>query len=155
VCTCACAIHFMCVMYAGFVLLSFYFALKGLRNIIVCASVSSHNSKTMWPTSPNFLAMARSSSNGIAICYVLLVLRMTSCFMVPIGGQTGMALCTNSVVDAGRGQAAVGKLARKQSCCPGGHEHVTSPGLDCLAKRANKLRAAYILKSRFVETAKQ
>ena len=33
-------------------------------------------------TSPNFLAMARSSSGGVAICYVLPVLWLTTCFNI-------------------------------------------------------------------------
>jgi len=44
------------------------------------------------------MAVARSSSDGVAICYVFPVLRMTSCFHTvgPIGGRTGTALCTTS-----------------------------------------------------------
>jgi len=42
------------------------------------------------------VTVARSSSDGVAMCYVLPVLRITSCFhiMEPIGGRTGTALCT-------------------------------------------------------------
>ena len=67
------------------------------------------------------MAVARPSSDGVAIRFVLPILRMTSCFhtLGPIGRRTGTALCTSSPV------AADG--ARKQSCCPGGHDHVTSP----------------------------
>jgi len=78
-------------------------------------SVCSHNSKTVWPNFANFLctlpvAMARSSSDGIAICYVLPVLQMTLCFhtMGPTGGRTGTALCTSLPVASGGAQAAVG-----------------------------------------------
>jgi len=59
-------------------------------------------------TSPNFsgmlpVAMARCFCHGAAICYVLLVLWMTSCFhtMGPTGGQTGTVLCTRLPVAAG------------------------------------------------------
>jgi len=54
------------------------------------------------------VAVARSSSVGVAKCYVFPVLRMTSCFhtMGPIGGRTGTAF-TSSPVAAGGAQAAV------------------------------------------------
>jgi len=48
-------------------------------------SVRSHNLKTVRPNLTNSLCMlpmavARSSSDGVAICYVVPVLRMTPCF---------------------------------------------------------------------------
>jgi len=51
----------------------------------VCMSVRSHISKKTFHTSGNFLCMlivtgARSFSNDSAICFVLPVLWMTSCF---------------------------------------------------------------------------
>jgi len=55
--------------------------------------------------------VARSSSHGVAIHYVLLVLQMSSCFhiMGPIGGWMGTALSTRlPVVAAGGAQATVG-----------------------------------------------
>jgi len=84
----------------------------------VCLSMCSNNSKTVLPNFTIFVnvavAVARSSSDGIAICYILPVSRMTSCFrnMKPIGGRTGTALCTSSQVAAGGAQAAVGRPAR-------------------------------------------
>jgi len=58
----------------------------------VCLSVRSHNSETPRPNFTEFLRMlpvvvACSSSDSIAICYVFLVLLMTSCFhtMGPTG----------------------------------------------------------------------
>ena len=56
------------------------------------------------------MAVAHSSS---AICYVLLVLRMTSYFHIvgPIGGRMGIALYISSPVAAGGAQATVGRLA--------------------------------------------
>ena len=59
------------------------------------------------------IAVARSSSGGIAIRYVLPVLWMTSCChtMEPIGGQTGMVLCTSLPIATGGAQAAVGRPA--------------------------------------------
>jgi len=59
------------------------------------------------------MAMALSSSDGIAIHYILPVLRMTSCFhtMGLIGRWTGTVLCTSFLVAAGGAQAAVGRLA--------------------------------------------
>jgi len=55
----------------------------------ICYSLSvySHNLKTTWPNFTNFLrvlpvAVARSSSDGVVICYVLPVLWMTSCFHI-------------------------------------------------------------------------
>jgi len=67
----------------------------------VYVSVCQHASlETVRPNSTIFLCMlpvavARSFSDGVAICYVLPVLQMTSCFrtMGPKGGQTGTALC--------------------------------------------------------------
>jgi len=72
--------------------LVYYFAPIGLRSIVmtmsvcrcVCLSVRWHNSKTTRPNFTTFLcmlpvAMARSSSDGVAIRYVLPVLRMTAC----------------------------------------------------------------------------
>jgi len=49
------------------------------------------------------VALSQSCSDGVAICYVLSVLWMTSCFhtMGLIGGRTGTALCTSSSVAAG------------------------------------------------------
>jgi len=79
----------------------------------VCLSVRSHNSKTMLPNFTKFfvhmltVAVARSFSNGGAICYVLPVLRVTSCFhiMRPVGGRTGTALCSSPApVDVAAGQ---------------------------------------------------
>ena len=57
----------------------------------VCLSVRSHNSK---PAQPNFtellqmlpVAVARSSSDGVAISYVLPVSWMTSCFHTMANG---------------------------------------------------------------------
>jgi len=59
------------------------------------------------------VALARFSSDGVAICYVLPVLRMTSCFhtMGPMGGRMGKALCTTSSVAAGGSQAVVSRPA--------------------------------------------
>jgi len=59
----------------------------------VCLSVRPHNSKTAQPNFTNFsacnvpVAMASSSSYGVAIRRVLPVLRMTSCFHTvgPVG----------------------------------------------------------------------
>jgi len=54
--------------------------------VSVCLSVRSHNSKTTWPNFANFyarcmrVAVARFSSDGVAIRYALPILRMTSCF---------------------------------------------------------------------------
>jgi len=47
--------------------------------------VCLHNLKTTWSNLTNFfcmlpIALARSTSGRVAICYVLPVLRMTSCF---------------------------------------------------------------------------
>jgi len=88
----------------------------------VCLSVCLSTRITQKPcgrTSPNFLCMLpvaviRLSSDGVAICYVLPVLQMTSCFhaMGTIGGRTGTALCTSSPVAASGAQAAVGRPAR-------------------------------------------
>jgi len=69
-------------------------------HVSVCLSLSvCWHIKPHGRTSPNVLsmlpvAMAQSCSDGIEICYVLLVLRMTSCFrtMGPVG-RVGMALC--------------------------------------------------------------
>jgi len=60
------------------------------------------------------VAVAWSSSDGVAICYVHPVLRMTSCFHTtgPTDGQTGTALGTSSPVAAGGAQAAVGRPVR-------------------------------------------
>jgi len=65
----------------------------GVRSVVmsmsvclcVCLSVHSHNSKTVRPNFSNCggmlpVAVARSSSGGVAICYVHPVLWMTSCF---------------------------------------------------------------------------
>ena len=57
------------------------------------------------------VAVAWSSSDGIAICYVLPVLRMTSYFRTvgPMGGRTGTAVCSSPApvdVAAGRARAA-------------------------------------------------
>jgi len=59
------------------------------------------------------VTMARFSSDSIVICYVLLVLWMTSCFhtMGPTGGWTDTALSTSSPVATGGVQAAVGRPA--------------------------------------------
>jgi len=52
-------------------------------NMSVYLSVRSHNSKTTWLNSTNFsVAQVRSSSNSVAMCYVLVVLWMTSCFHI-------------------------------------------------------------------------
>jgi len=60
--------------------------LGGVQSIVmsmyVCLSVHSHNSET---TVPNFMlpvVVARSSSGRTAICYVFLVLWMTSCLRI-------------------------------------------------------------------------
>jgi len=50
-----------------------------------CLSVCPHSSKTIWSTFTRFfcmlpVAVARSASDGVAIRYVLLVVRMTSFF---------------------------------------------------------------------------
>jgi len=59
------------------------------------------------------VAVARSSSDGVALRYVLPVLRMTSCYsMRPTGGRTDTALCTSSPVAAGGVQTVVGRPAR-------------------------------------------
>ena len=67
------------------------------------------------------VAVARYSSDGIVMRYLLPVLRMTSCFhtMDPIGGRTsGTVLCSSQAsVDVSAGQAwaalATGSLARR------------------------------------------
>jgi len=70
----------------------------------VCLSVRQRNSKTARP--PNFarflctllMAVARSSSDGFATCYVLPVLWMTSCFHCGSSGpESSMALCLEEV----------------------------------------------------------
>jgi len=69
----------------------------------VCLSVCPHaTGKLCGWHSPNFLcilsvAVARSSSVGVVIHYVLPVLRMASCFhtMGPMGGWTGTGLCSS------------------------------------------------------------
>ena len=87
-------------------------------SVSVCAfvylSIRTHNSKTTWPYFNKFfcmlpVAVAGSSSDGIVIRYVLLVIRMTSCFhtMEPIGGWMG-TLCTSSPIATGGALAAVG-----------------------------------------------
>ena len=53
--------------------------------LCTCLSVHSHNSKTRGRNFTKFLCMlpvvvARSFSDGVAICYALPVLWMTSCF---------------------------------------------------------------------------
>ena len=53
--------------------------------LFVCLRVRSHNSQNRTAKLRQFLCtltvcVARSSSNGVAICYVLPVLLMTSCF---------------------------------------------------------------------------
>jgi len=62
---------------------------RGVRSIAmsmsVCLSLRSYNSKTIRPNCSQFLCMLpaavpRSSSDGVAIFYVLQVLWMTSCF---------------------------------------------------------------------------
>ena len=60
------------------------------------------------------VAMARSSFEGVVIRYVLLVLRMKSCFhtMGPLGRWTATAFCTSSLVAIGGAQAAVSRPAR-------------------------------------------
>jgi len=74
-----------------------------LRSIVmstsVCLSVSlSVCSQTARPNFTIFVhvpvAMVRSSSDGVAICYVISVLRMTSCFhtMWPIGPESRTTL---------------------------------------------------------------
>jgi len=55
----------------------------------VCLSLRKHISGTACPTYINFahvtyMFVARSSSGGVAICYVLPVLWMTSCFYVMV-----------------------------------------------------------------------
>jgi len=52
-----------------------------------CLFVCSHISKTTWPNFTKFLytlpvAVIQSSSDGVAICYLLPVLSMTSCFHI-------------------------------------------------------------------------
>ena len=76
-----------------------YFALVGCKVLwwvclFVCVSVclpACLSSRITWKlcghTSPNFLCMlpvpvAWSSSDGVAVCYILPILRMTSCFHV-------------------------------------------------------------------------
>ena len=76
-------------------------------------SVHLHNSKTALPKFTKFYVhfpCGRGSVllDGIAICYVLPVLRMTSCFhaMGPMGGRTGTALCSSQApVDVAAGRA--------------------------------------------------
>ena len=105
------------------VIFSYYSAPLELRSIVISLtvhlSVCSDNSKPVRPNFTKFLCMLlvavdRFSSDGVAIRYVLPVLRMTSCFptMGPIGGRTGTALCTSSPVAAGGAQVAMGRLAR-------------------------------------------
>jgi len=81
----------------------------------VCLSVCLSTRITRKPcgrTLPIILCMlpvARFFSDGIAICYALLVLQMTSCFHTtePIGKQTGIALGTSPLI------ATVSRPARK------------------------------------------
>jgi len=87
------------------------------------------------------VAVARSASNGVALCYVLPVLWMTSCFHTmgpPIGGQTGTA-CTSSPVAAGGVQAVVGRpalqLAAASSIAAQMATNTTSPGPRRLSQR--------------------
>jgi len=75
--------------------------------MFVCGSVSKHISETTRQTSPNILyilpvAVARSFSGGVAIRYVLPVLRMTShcSIMGPFGGVTlPQQRCRNAALD--------------------------------------------------------
>ena len=120
-----------------------HFALVGLQSIVmsmpvclsvgrsvdrsvclsVCLCVLSHSSK---PTLPNFtkclcilfVAVARSSSNGVTIRYILPVLRMTSCFYTvrPVGGRARRCAvyCRWAWPLAGRGLLQpAGSLARR------------------------------------------
>jgi len=98
-------------------------------NEYVHLSVSSHNSKTTRPNFTKFLctllvAVARSSSDGVAIRRVFPVLRMTSCFHTvgPMGGRTGTALCSLALVGcAGRCSTLArraGLLGRRRAVCP-------------------------------------
>jgi len=53
--------------------------------LLVCLPAHLHNSQTAWPNFTNFMrmllvAVALSSSDGVAIRYVLPLLQMTSCF---------------------------------------------------------------------------
>jgi len=55
--------------------------------IYVCLSIGSHITKTHGKIAPNFLLilpviMARSSSDGTAICFVLPIFWMTSCLQI-------------------------------------------------------------------------
>ena len=73
-----------------------YTGLESTHSIVMsmsvcCVSVCSHNWKTARPNITKYLcvltaAVCRSFSDGVAICYVLLVLRMTSCFILWANG---------------------------------------------------------------------
>jgi len=57
-----------------------------VMSLSVCLSVRSHNSKITWPNFTTFLCMfpmavTRSSSDGVVLCYVFPVLWMKSCFI--------------------------------------------------------------------------
>jgi len=68
--------------------------------------------------------------------------------MRPIGGRTGTALYTSSPVAAGELRPLwVGRPASSQSCCPGGHKHVTSPGPRLFSQLGVRL-SAYVSSQR-------
>jgi len=94
---------------------TFYFALgRGAKycDEYVCLSVRTGNSKT---TRPNFkflcmlpVAVVQFSSDGVALCYVLPVLWMTSCFYHgATGPKSSMTLCLEEVRQQQIGVAAL------------------------------------------------
>ena len=72
-------------------------------NVCQCVSVRTHNSKTTWPNFTKILSIlpvvvARSSSDGVAICYVFSVLWMTFFFISWANGpELSTTLCLEEV----------------------------------------------------------
>jgi len=68
-------------------------------SVCVCVSVHDHIFGTTRPIFTNFLcmlsmlpvAMARSSSGGVVICYVFPILRITSFLHISLGCSTSLA----------------------------------------------------------------
>jgi len=123
----------------------YYFAPVGLKNIVlsisvclVCLSVCQCVCLSTWLNFTNFWCMlpvtvAQSSSDGIVICYVLPVLRMTLCFhtMRPMGGLARRCVVCHVAVTMGMAADQGGPLwpsglAGRIAGTPGGAS--TGPG---------------------------
>jgi len=112
----------VCIVTASRALtVTLYFARAMSISVCICIMfVRSHNSKTAWPNFAKFscmlpVAVSRSFYNGVAIRYVLPVIRMTSCFhtMGPMGGRAVRRCAVPVYVAADRARAAAaGRPAR-------------------------------------------